>query len=114
MASRLQVAEYLADRLEGGRKDAVQAAAAWLLDNGRGRDARYLARDAAAALAERGHVLAQVVTARPLTAEALAEVEAFIKKTTGAKTLELVTSVDPALIGGIKIELPAATLDASV
>ena len=114
MASRMQVATYLADQLESGRTDAVQAAAAWLVNAGRGREARYLARDAAAALAERGHVLAQVTTARPMDAGATQTVETFIKQTTGAKTIELVASVDPALIGGIKIELPAATMDASV
>ncbi|GAC1371468.1 MAG: hypothetical protein NVSMB39_5250 [Candidatus Saccharimonadales bacterium] len=114
MASRLQVAEYLAAPLADGREDAVKAAAAWLIDAGRGRDGRYLARDAAAAMAERGHVLTQVVTARPMSPEALAQVESFVKKTTGAKTLELETSIEPALIGGLKIELPAATLDASV
>lgn len=114
MASRMQVATYLADRLADGRTEAVQAAAAWLVAGGRGREARYLARDAAVALAERGHVLAQVITARPMDPAAVKTVEDFIKQTTGATELELDLSVDPALIGGIKIELPAATLDASV
>ena len=114
MASRMQVATYLADHLAEGRDKAVQAAAAWLVAGGRGREARYLARDAAAALAERGHVLATVITARPMSAAAQAEVADFIKRTTSATELELVTQVDPALIGGIKIELPASTLDASV
>lgn len=114
MASRTQVATYVADHLAAGRADAVQAAAAWLVDAGRGRDARYLARDIAAVMEERGHVLAEVTTARPMSAEARRLVETFIKETTGARELELVTSVDPALIGGLKIELPTATLDASV
>lgn len=114
MASRTQVATYLADHLADGRAEAVKAAAAWLVAGGRGREARYLARDAAAALAERGHVLAEVVTARPMDPAAVKSVEGFIKQATGAQSLELVQSVDPALIGGIKIELPAATLDASV
>lgn len=114
MASRTQVATYVADHLENGRTAAVQAAAAWLVDAGRGRDARYLARDIAAVLEARGHVLAEVTTARPMSAEARATVESFIKQATGAHELELVANVDPALIGGLKIELPTATLDASV
>jgi F0F1-type ATP synthase delta subunit len=114
MASRMQVAQYVADELPKDRTKAVQAAAAWLVERGRGRDARYLARDVAAVLAAQGHVLAQVITARPLEAGARQAVEGFIKETTGAKEIELETSVDKTLIGGIKIELPNATMDATV
>lgn len=114
MASRMQVATHVADELAANRTGAIRSAAAWLIDAGRARDARYLARDVAVVLAERGHVLVRVTTARPLSMGARQTIEAFVKAQTGARQLELETAIDPALIGGLTIELPGATLDASV
>lgn len=114
MASRLQVATYVADELSSGRKAAINSAAAWLVDGGRGREARYLARDVATVLAGRGHVLARVTTARPMSAQSKIMIEGFIKRETGARDLELETTVEVGLIGGVVIELPGSSLDASV
>jgi F0F1-type ATP synthase delta subunit len=92
----------------------VREAAAWLLDHGQARGARYLAHDVAAVLAGQGYVQARVVTARELSAEARSTVEAYLRQATGAKSLELETATDPSLIGGIIIETPGRALDASV
>ncbi|HEY2004059.1 MAG TPA: F0F1 ATP synthase subunit delta [Candidatus Saccharimonadia bacterium] len=114
MVSRVQVAEYVADKLTSGRREALREAAAWLVAHGKARQARYLARDVAQVLADRGYVYAQVTTARPLTNRARDEVEDFIRTHTGARELELVTEVDPDVIGGTRIELPDAELDSTV
>jgi F0F1-type ATP synthase delta subunit len=114
MASRMQVAAYVAERLKSDRAGALRSAAAWLSDRGEARQAPYLARDVAQILAARGYVLAQVSTAHPMSAEARAEVSTFIKRATGATELELETAVDPGMIGGIRIETPGQALDASV
>jgi F-type H+-transporting ATPase subunit delta len=114
MASRMQVAAYVADRLERDRRGALRSAAAWLASKGRGRQAEYLARDVAQVLAERGYVYARVTTARPLGSVGREHVERFIKEATGARDLELDLLVDPDLIGGITIETPGQALDASV
>ena len=114
MASRMQVATYLADHLESGRADAMRSAAAWLTTEGKGRQARYLARDVAQVLTARGYVLVRITTARPLSSDARAKVEGFIKEATGARTVELEANVDADLIGGITIETPGQALDASV
>ncbi|MDB5179358.1 MAG: atpH [Patescibacteria group bacterium] len=114
MASRMQVAAYVADRLTDDRAGAVRSAAAWLAAKGQGRQARYLARDVAQVLSARGYVHARVTTARPLAGEARREVERFIKEATGGRELELETAVDPGMIGGITIETPGQALDASV
>jgi F-type H+-transporting ATPase subunit delta len=114
MASRMQVAAYVADHVTEDRAGALRSAAAWLTDQGQARQARYLARDVAQVLASRGYVLAHVTTARPLSAEGRREVERFVKEATGARELELETAVDPGLIGGITIETPGQALDASV
>ena len=70
MASRMQVAAYIADHLRDDRRGALRSAAAWLTEKGEPRQARYLARDVAQVLTERGYVWAQVTTARPLSAAA--------------------------------------------
>ena len=118
MASRSQVAEVLAGRITDGsaeeRATAVKQAAAWLVSTGRGRQVGYLARDVAAVLERRGYALVRVITARELSSEARREIESYIKSLTGAEKLELVTEVDPSLVGGVVIETPSARLDASV
>lgn len=114
MASRTQVAAYVAEKLPTDRPAALRAAAAWLADTGRKRQAVYLARDVARELAEKGYVLARVTSARPLTAEAKTGIENFIKSETGATHLELETITDESVIGGVRIELPDAELDATV
>jgi F0F1-type ATP synthase delta subunit len=114
MASRMQVATYVADHLRDDRNHALRSAAAWLAEQGEAREARYLARDIAQVLAGRGYVFVRVTTAQPLSAEARAGVERFIKGVTGARELELDTAVDPEMIGGITIETPGQALDASI
>lgn len=114
MASRLQVAQHLSDHLGSGRRDAVRSAAAWLVSTGRQRQAEYLAKDVAALLAARGHVLVNVTTARPVSRDARQSIDAYVRQATGAQELELNLIVDPALIGGVVIETPQAVLDASV
>jgi F0F1-type ATP synthase delta subunit len=114
MTSRAKVAEYVADHMEADRSGALAAAASWLIDHRATRQARYLAQDVARVWADRGYVYAQVTTARPLSAAARAEIEAFIKHHTQARELELVTTVDPGVIGGARIEMPGAELDGTV
>lgn len=114
MISRMQVAATVADRLQGGRKQAVQEAAAWLVERGRVRDGRYLAHDVASILAARGYLLVQITAARRLDDSARHKVEHFIKEQTGAGELELEVIIDKGAIGGLKIETPLAELDNTV
>jgi len=104
----------VADALPAGRTDALRSAAAWLVSTGRGRQAEYLARDVAKIMAGRGYVSATVTTARAVSGEARGQIEAFIRQATDAKDLELTMAVDPAIIGGARIETPDAQLDATV
>ncbi len=114
MASRAQVAAYVAGQLPDGRAAALKQAAAWLQDTGRARQATYLVRDVAAAVAREGYVTARITTARPLAPGAQAEIEQYIKGQTGAKQLELEMVVDRDVIGGVRVEVPGAELDATV
>lgn len=114
MPSRLQVATYVADQLGRDRAAALRSAAAWLTERGKTRDARYLVRDVAQVLASRGYVFAQVTTAKPLTMGTRRSIEAFLKEATGATEFELEATVEAEMIGGVKIETPGHSLDASV
>jgi len=115
MPTRLQIATVVADRLtHHDRKKTVREAAAWLVATGRVRQARYLARDVAGVLANRGYVLVNVTTARALSEQAHSDLVRFIKHHTGATTVELEHTVDASVIGGVRIETPLAMLDATV
>ena len=114
MASRAQVAAFLADKLETNREGGIQSVAAWLVDHKGARQAEYLTRDVARIMGERGYVLARVTTARPLSESARADVEAYIRTQTNARQVELELSVDPAVMGGVRIELPDSEIDATV
>lgn len=114
MASRAQVASWLADKLPDERAAAVETAASWLVASRRVGQANYLARDVARELAFRGYVYARVTSARPLGHEAQSRIREFITEATQARQLELDIEVDPRLVGGVRIETPDAELDASV
>ena len=80
------------------------------------RQANALLRDteAAAALKERGHLVASVTSARKLNAEERAELVKMLKQETKAKTVELKETVDESLVGGVIVHTPDAELDASL
>jgi F-type H+-transporting ATPase subunit delta len=61
----------------------------------------------------RGIVAATVTTASPLSATELAAVQARVEQLAGAK-VELTTTIDPALIGGLCVKIGDWQIDASV
>jgi len=112
--TRMEVARYVAQNLTAGRSQAMNQAAAWLIDGGKARQVRYLAADVARIVAQSGHLYVVVTTARPLTAEAKSEVVPYIKTATGASTIEISEVVDPLVLGGVRIETPTSVLDDTV
>jgi len=67
-------------------------------------------RDIEDALATRGHVVADVASSHPLTPALRAE----IAKLVGGKTLQLRASVEPELLGGVRINLPGKRFDGTI
>jgi F0F1-type ATP synthase delta subunit len=114
MASRSQVAEYVARQLPGNRTQVLREAASWLIDTGRAHQAKYLAGDVAKVMKSRGYVYAVITSAHPLSATARESVEQFIKEQTGAGELELEEIIKPDILGGVLIELPDSLLDATI
>ncbi|HSX01478.1 MAG TPA: F0F1 ATP synthase subunit delta [Candidatus Saccharimonas sp.] len=115
MSARARVATFLADRLGTPDRDAaIKAAAGWLAERRRARQAVYLAQDVAAELAARGYVAARVTSAQPLSAAGRQAVEVLLRRDTGANELELAEQVAPEVIGGVSIQTATAGLDATV
>ena len=115
MAMRLprrKIAAFVADKLVSGEKPALalREAAAFLVDTRRTREQELLVRDIEDALAERGVVVANVTSAHPLTGTLKAE----IAKLAGGKTVRLRETVDPAVLGGVRVDVPGKRFDGTI
>lgn len=109
--SRQKLARYLADQLLAGRRtQAVDELAAYLLETGRTKEADQIVLSTQELLESDGYVMAEVTTASLLAAD----MQATITQLLGAKNLELKQTIDPSVIGGIKVRTPSRVLDATV
>lgn len=115
--SRRKLATYIASELAKGTavKPLLQKAASYLIERGQVGNVDLLARDIEAVLArDHGVVLAKVISARELSAGLLKNIEQFVAAAESAKQVEVATSVDPSLLGGVIIRTPRAELDTTV
>lgn len=115
--SRRLVVSSLVDMLESGKSatEVAQILAAYLVETRRTRDVDLYLRDIELAVAERfGTVTAYVSSAQELSQKTRAAVEKLIKTSVGAKSVEMVETTDPGLIGGIVIQTADAELDGSI
>ncbi len=108
--TRLDLAKALLDK----PLDASQIAA-YLLANGRTADLEPLMRDIIQLRTQHGIVEATVVTAHPLDADSRAEAEKQVKAVfPEARQIILNESLQPDVIGGLRLEFPAQQLDLTV
>ncbi len=110
---RRKIAVYFADELLAGRNVTNQLAA-YLVETKRVREAVLIVRDIEVALADRGVLLADVASSRELATETKDAITAYLKKTTGAHDIQLRTSVNTDLLGGVLVETPSERLDATI
>lgn len=110
--SRRKIARYAAEQLTAGvaTKDVIKQLAAFLVDTGRMPEYELLVRDIEAELADRGVVVADVTSARPLEAGLKQEVAKLV----GAKSVQIRQSVDPAVLGGIRVDIPGKRFDGTI
>lgn len=110
--SRRKIAAYVADKLVAGEKPAtaLREAAAYMTDTRRTREQELLVRDIEDALAERGVMVADVTAAHPLSTEIKAE----IAKLVGGKSLQLRETVDPSVLGGVRVDIPGKQFDGTI
>lgn len=113
-ASRRKIASEVAELLLAGKKDAVKQLAAYLVHTGRERELDLVVRDVEAALADRGILLADVASSRKLSSEAAREIRVYLKQKTGAATIQLRETVDPQLLGGVRVSIPGSELDGTL
>ncbi len=115
--SRRKLAGNAAARFSSGenKKAILQELAAYLIDTNRKKEAELIVRDIEAMLADAGTAIGTVISARPLSSDAVSTVESFVKAQNAAvKTVVLRERIDKTLIGGVRLELPGHQLDASV
>jgi F-type H+-transporting ATPase subunit delta len=115
--SRRRLADHIATELVAGHavKPLLQQVASYLVDHRLTSQAELLIRDVEAILArEHSVVLAEVISARELSAGLIRNIEQFVAASQGAKQVEVSTSVDPSLLGGIIVRTPSAELDTTV
>jgi F-type H+-transporting ATPase subunit delta len=117
-ASRRVIARTVAAKLlsePNQRKHWVQALAAYLIETRRADEIDLIVNDIARELFEqRGELVVDVTSARPLTDPVRRELKSLLKEVTDAKEVLLSESVDSSLIGGLIARTPDAQLDASV
>jgi F-type H+-transporting ATPase subunit delta len=117
-ASRRVIARTVAAKLlsePNQRKHWVQALAAYLIETRRADEIDLIVNDIARELFEqRGELVVDVTSARPLTDPVRKELKSLLKEVTDAKEVLLSESVDSSLIGGLIARTPDAQLDASV
>ena len=115
--SRRKLAQYVAQRIVAGdaTREVMRELGAYLIDSRRQRELELIVRDIEAALLKSGIAIADTTSARALTKTALDEIKTMIKANySGITQVALREHIDPAVIGGVKIELPDRQLDATV
>lgn len=111
--SRRKIAAHLADEVIAGKR-VTNKLAAYLIETKRTRELELFVRDIKAALAERGVLLADVASAREIANDTSETITDYLKKKTGAKDVHLQLTVDPTLLGGVRIETPDERLDSTL
>ena len=114
--SRRKIASYIAEQLaKGGNQTAViKRLAAFLIDNKRTKEVQLIIRDIEFELQNRGIILAEVTTASELTDATRKEIERLVGWYADPGRIELRQFIDPAVIGGVRIDIPGKRLDATI
>ena len=111
--SRRKIAAVWADELIKGR-DITAQVAAYLIEARRVSEADLIVRDTESALAARGVMVADVTSAHELSADARAAIETFLATARGATRVELRTTVDTDVLGGVRVNTADEQLDATI
>jgi F-type H+-transporting ATPase subunit delta len=114
--SRRKIASYIAEQLiDGdGQTAAIRQLAAFLIDNRRTKEVQLIVRDIEFELQNRGVILAEVTTAIALTEATRKEIERLVGQHSDPGRIQLRQFIDPAVIGGVRIDIPGKRLDATI
>lgn len=116
MSKRKDLAAVIADRYQAGKTDGLaKSIAAYLLETNQTVELDSLIRDVKVLREQSGHIEAEVFTAHDLNENALEDVKSLIKTThPEVRTVAVVQTLDPTVIGGLKIRLAQEQLDMSI
>lgn len=115
--SRRIMAKTIAAQIIAGAKMSVLARriAAYLVVNKMTNQTEMLLGDVAYELSSQNqHLFATAKTAHPLTTELREQIIDYLKQHSGISQVELAEVTDGALVGGVLIETPSETRDASI
>lgn len=118
LVSRRKLAKYAAEQILAGNDAVLEEIAGLLIYEKHEREVDLLVRDIEAELADNGEIVASVESARALDDNTRRKIEQFLATAASDKNskpkVSLRESIDPTLIGGFKLQMPTATLDATV
>ena len=116
--SRTSVARHVAKKWVDksvSRKKLVEQMVAYLIDSKKTHEAELLVNDVKKFIAQdHGIVVAEAVSARPLSEQLQKHISAYVKDKTGAQKVALQSSIDESLIGGVVVRTPEREFDMSV
>jgi F-type H+-transporting ATPase subunit O len=115
--SRTRIASIIAeDSLKKGfSKSEARSIAAYLLDTRRTSELDSLLRDIRDTWAEHGFVEVTATCAHELSDKVRQDVTAEVRKLyPNAKRIEIVETLDPSVVGGVRIEFANRQLDLSI
>jgi F0F1-type ATP synthase delta subunit len=116
--SHLRIAAVIADKADRAGVSTValsQEIAAYLLDSRRSGELDSVIRDVMQIRADRGIVEVIAVSAHPIDAKGLADIETQVRGLyPAAKQIIISTSHDPDVVGGVRLELANQQLDLSI
>ncbi len=108
--SRTKLARYVAAEVQAGRSEtAIQQLAAYLVQTGRAREAELVIRAVNEELERASVVIASVTSAEPID-QAVREAVASML---GSSQIAFDETVDPGVLGGIRVVTPSRLLDAT-
>lgn len=110
--SRRKIALYVTQQLLAGAKQkaVMKEVAAFLVDTRRTRELGLVIRDIEGELATHGIVVADVLSAYPLADELKKEVARLVD----AKDLQLRETIDPNVLGGMRVSVPGKRFDSTI
>jgi len=110
--SRRKLAAHAVEQLSTGAKKStvLKEVAAYLIETRRTRELDLFVRDLEDAFAERGIIVADVTSAHVLSDDLKTEV----KKLVSGKDVQLRASLDPDVLGGIRVEIPGKRFDGTL
>src|SRR4051812_45582224 len=115
--SRTRISQVIAYKVlkNGLSEKLAREIAAYLLSERRVNQLNSVIRDVQADWAEAGHVEVIAASAHPLSEEVRAEIKQQVgKQYPNAEQIMIIEKFDPAVIGGVRLELPNQELDLSV